>query len=97
MLILTIKPGGGDVVITMPDGTTGRVIPLGVMGNQIRLGFAFPRAVTIDREAIHERKRYQNGIATGEISGNSEEPEVVVPVEVNGNVDHGHTLSLSRR
>lgn len=52
MLILTRRPVeaihiGDDVVITV----------LGVAGGQVRFGITAPRAITIDRAEVHERKR----------------------------------------
>ncbi len=52
MLILTRRPGerlciGENIVVTV----------LAVNGNQVRIGIAAPREVSVDREEIHERKQ----------------------------------------
>lgn len=39
--------GEGTVIVTV----------LKVIGNQVRIGIAAPRDVTIDREEVHERRR----------------------------------------
>jgi carbon storage regulator len=51
MLILTRRVG--ETIMIGPDVT---VTVLGVQGQQIRLGVAAPREVTVDRQEIYERK-----------------------------------------
>lgn len=67
MLILTRRPGE-SIIETQPDGTTTTWTVMGVKGNQVRIGVAAPRNVTIDREEIHERKTREQG---GEADGNA--------------------------
>jgi carbon storage regulator len=54
MLILTRRVGE-TIVITGADGTEIRVTVLGVHGNQVRIGTAAPKNVTVHREEIHQR------------------------------------------
>jgi carbon storage regulator len=58
MLILSRRPGesvviGDDVTVTV----------LGIKGNQVRLGFAAPQAVTVHREEVYERIRAERSTA----------------------------------
>lgn len=59
MLILTFRPGEHfdmTALADIPEGTRMEVKALGVVGNQIRLGFTAPRTVRIDRSKITERR-----------------------------------------
>lgn len=54
MLILTRRVNE-SVVITHPDGTEVTVTVLGMVGNQIRLGFEAPKEVKILRDNAVDR------------------------------------------
>lgn len=53
MLVLSRNIGESLVI---GDGTI-IVTVLKVVGNQVRIGIAAPRDVTIDREEVHQRRR----------------------------------------
>jgi carbon storage regulator len=59
MLVLSRNVGESVVI---GDGTVTVTI-LKVIGNQVRIGIAAPRDVTVDRQEVHERRR-------GEFDGN---------------------------
>lgn len=56
MLILTRRPNE-TIVIETPSGERVDVTILGTNGPQVRMGVAAPKATTIDREEIYNRKK----------------------------------------
>ena len=63
MLILTRKPTESITI-----GSDITVVVLGVKGNQVRIGIAAPRDVTVHREEVYERIQR-------ELSPSSDRPE----------------------
>lgn len=55
MLVLSQTPGE-EVILTLPDGTEIRIAVLAIDRNRVRVGYAAPREIAIDREKIHKRK-----------------------------------------
>jgi carbon storage regulator len=56
MLILTRRTGE-TTEIKLEDGRVLEVAILGVVGNQVRVGFSAPKTIEIDRAEIAKRKR----------------------------------------
>ena len=68
MLILTRKPTESITI-----GSDITVVVLGVKGNQVRIGIAAPRDVTVHREEVYERIQR-------ELSPSSDRPETATKV-----------------
>ena len=60
MLILTRRVGE-----TLMIGDSINITVLGVKGNQIRLGIAAPRDVTVHREEVFQRSHDEDAASTG--------------------------------
>jgi sRNA-binding carbon storage regulator CsrA len=60
MLILTFRPGQHfdmTALQDIPKGTRIEVHAMGVIGNQMRIGFDAPLSIRIDRSRITEKRR----------------------------------------
>lgn len=64
MLILTRKQGESIVI-----GDDVRVTVLDITGNQIRLGIAAPREISVHREEIHNKIQADSAIRNQRVSG----------------------------
>jgi carbon storage regulator len=59
MLILTRR-----LTETIMIGDNITVTVLGIVGNQVRLGIAAPKNVTINREEVHNRIQHEKEVST---------------------------------
>jgi carbon storage regulator CsrA len=48
------------MVITLEDGRKIEMAILGVFHGQVRLGWAAPKTIVIDREEIHQRRKAES-------------------------------------
>lgn len=54
MLILTRRVGE-KLIIDLGDGRIVEVLPLGIKGNQVKIGIDAPEDIEVHREEIYER------------------------------------------